>query len=61
MSEKKPVIGSLQPDIEDILKSPEDIEDINAGRVGVYAYEYVNRNGGTSYSVSWTDIEELPY
>ena len=48
-------------EVEAILKSPEDIADINAGRVGVYAYEYVNSNGGASYSISWTDLEELPY
>ena len=48
-------------EVEEILRSPEDLEDINAGRVGVYAYEYVNKNGGASYSVTWTDLEELPY
>lgn len=48
-------------DVEEILRNDEDIKDINAGKVGVYAYEYVNKNGGQSYSVTWTDLEELPY
>lgn len=44
-------------DIESIMNSQEDIDAINAGTVGAYVYEYVNRNGGSSYSISWVDLD----
>lgn len=52
-------------DVQDILSNEEDIQDINAGVVGVYFYEYVNKNGGKSYSARWCDMNagnaDLPY
>lgn len=54
-------------EIKDIMASPEDVADINAGRVGAYAYEYTNSRGGKSYSIRWTDLPgdinnaDLPY
>lgn len=54
-------------EIQDILGCQEDVDEINAGKVGAYAYEYENRNGGKSYSIRWTDLSQdintsdLPY
>lgn len=53
-------------EVEEILRSEQDIADINAGTVGAYAYEYTNRNGGKSYSLRWCELgsinsSDLPY
>ena len=48
-------------EIEEILGNDEDIQDINAGAVGFYVYEYTNRNGGLSYGLRWADLEVLPF
>lgn len=47
-------------EVNDIIASDEDVADINAGKVGAYAYEYENKNGGTSYGVRWVDLPALP-
>lgn len=46
-------------EVNDILQDPQDIADINAGRVWFYAYEYTNRNGGSSYSIRWVDLDDI--
>lgn len=46
-------------DIEEILGSDQDINDINSGAVGFYVYSYTNKKGGTSYSIRWADL--LPF
>lgn len=46
-------------DVEEILSSDQDINDINAGAVGFYVYSYINKQGGTSYSIRWADL--LPF
>ena len=51
----------LTDEIDDMMKNADDIADINGGKVGVYAYEYVNSRGSKSYSVRWTDLEQLPF
>lgn len=61
--------GHMVDDIDDMLHNQDDIDDINAGKVGAYAYEYVNSRGSKSYSIHWVDInpgldisdDDLPY
>ena len=54
-------------EIDEIMHNDQDIADINAGKVGAYAYEYTNSRGGKSYSIRWTDLPgdinnaDLPY
>ena len=54
-------------EIDEIMQNDQDIADINAGKVGAYAYEYTNSRGGKSYSIRWTDLPgdinnaDLPY
>lgn len=54
-------------EIDEIMHSEQDIADINAGKVGAYAYEYTNSRGGKSYSIRWKDLPgdinnaDLPY
>lgn len=50
------VPSHMTKDIESILQDPNDIHAINAGMVGVYAYEYVNSRGGKSYGLRWVDL-----
>lgn len=58
----------MNDEIEAIMADPEDIAAINAGKVGAYAYEYINSRGGKSYSIHWIDLPgdainnaDLPY
>lgn len=46
-------------DVKEILASDQDISDINCGAVGFYVYSYINKQGGTSYSIRWADL--LPF
>ena len=50
------VPSHMTKEVESILQDPDDIQSINAGMVGVYAYEYVNSRGGKSYGLRWVDI-----
>jgi len=52
-------------DVQDMITDQEAIDQINAGRAGFKIRTYTDRNGGTSYSVEWMDIEakdiKLPF
>lgn len=49
-------------DVTDMIRDPEIVEQINAGKAGFKIRSYTNRNGGTSYSVEWVDVaDDLPF
>lgn len=60
--------GHMLQDVRDIMADPEAVEDINAGKVGAYTYEYTNKLGTLSYGIRWVDLPgdaisnaDLPY
>ena len=44
-------------EVEGILKSSEDIEDIKAGKVGFMVEPYTTDEGNTCYGIRWSDID----
>ena len=48
-------------EIRELIGNADDVAAINNGEVGGYVYEYTNKNGGTSYSVRWVDLEPMPF
>ena len=44
-------------EVEAILKSSEDIEDIKAGKVGFIIEPYTTDEGNTCYGIRWSDID----
>ena len=52
----------LLNDVTAMIKDPEVVEQINAGKAGFKIRDYINRNGGKSYSVEWVDVnDDLPF
>ena len=52
----------LNDDVMQMIRDPEIVAQINAGKAGFKIRPYTNRNGGTSYSVEWVDInDDLPF
>lgn len=43
-------------DVDQILASGEDVEDIKAGKVGIEFYSYEGKDGKPHYSVNWVDL-----
>ena len=43
-------------DMDQILASGEDVEDIKAGKVGIEFYSYEGRDGKPHYSANWVDM-----
>ena len=44
-------------EVEAILKSSEDIEDIKAGKVGFIIEPYTTDEGNTCYGIRWADLD----
>ena len=44
-------------EVQEILKSAEDIADIKAGKVGFIVEPYTTDEGMTCYGVRWSDID----
>lgn len=42
---------------EDMLKDPQTVMDINAGKAGFRIYQYQTKSGRTGYSVDWVDVD----
>ena len=47
--------------VKDLLNDDEVIEQINAGAAGFKIYEYENAKGNKSFSVTFCDVEPLPF
>lgn len=47
--------------IKDLISDDEVIAQINAGAAGFKIYEYENKKGNKSYSVTFVDREPLPF
>lgn len=43
-------------DVDHILSSGEDVEDIKAGKVGIEFYSYEGRDGKQHFSANWIDL-----
>lgn len=42
---------------EEMLKDPQTVLDINAGKCGFKIYQYQTKSGRTGYSVDWVDVD----
>lgn len=52
----------LTADCKEMVADPDVVRQINNGQAGFKIRSYVNRRGGTSYSVEWVDLTDgLPY
>ena len=47
--------------VKDLLNDNEVIAQINAGAAGFQIYEYENKKGNKSYSITFVDQEPLPF